>query len=420
MMVVDRRQVLRLLQSWMFVWLVVAGCTPGRLDDGSNDAGVDGGPCPGACDAGWTCVAGSCVSIDPHCQGVDCPAGTRCDRGACVAIDLCDGMSCPNDGEVCQNGLCVSGEADSDGDGFTARVDCDDSEPEVYPGAVEVCNGRYDACDDALGDGADECPGLCCGEEPACRDCCDASSCGGGDWTCSGEHRCECSGMVCGGECVAGSECCTTADCPTNWTCGAAGQCICECTDCDGTCYGSPPCCEFADVPVSHTFHDEISAICDAGITHGCGDGANYCPTDPLTRETLAVLLVNALFETPSDASETAYFDDISGLWTSPYINRIYELDLTSGCGTRLYCPSDIVTRRIGAVFLVKALGETESLANSDAHFDDLEEHFSTSFVNRLFELDIARGCGTRLFCPNEPLTRAQVATFLARGFLCF
>ena len=30
---------------------------------------------------------------------------------------------------------------DEDGDGYSAEVDCDDSNPDVNPGTVEVCNG---------------------------------------------------------------------------------------------------------------------------------------------------------------------------------------------------------------------------------------------------------------------------------------
>jgi hypothetical protein len=58
---------------------------------------------------------------------------------------------------------------DADGDGYTSDVDCNDTNPAIYPGATEVCNGVDDNCDtivdggtDADGDGiysvCDNCP----------------------------------------------------------------------------------------------------------------------------------------------------------------------------------------------------------------------------------------------------------------------
>ena len=42
---------------------------------------------------------------------------------------------------------------DLDGDGYTADVDCDDTDPEVHPDAPERCNGLDDDCDEVVDDG---------------------------------------------------------------------------------------------------------------------------------------------------------------------------------------------------------------------------------------------------------------------------
>lgn len=41
----------------------------------------------------------------------------------------------------------ASSTADRDGDGFAADVDCDDQDPNTYPGAPERCDGRNNDCD---------------------------------------------------------------------------------------------------------------------------------------------------------------------------------------------------------------------------------------------------------------------------------
>ncbi len=45
---------------------------------------------------------------------------------------------------------CPASSPDSDGDGFCAAEECDDANPEVYPGAPEVCDGLDNACSGSI------------------------------------------------------------------------------------------------------------------------------------------------------------------------------------------------------------------------------------------------------------------------------
>ena len=112
----------------------------------------------------------------------------------------------------------------------------------------------------------------------------------------------------------------------------------------------------FTDVSGSHS--GAINAIAEAGITVGCSDdGPRYCPTQPVSREQMASLLANALHLTASGPSP---FSDVSGVHATN-VAAIAEADITRGCdqtGT-LYCPRDSVTRAQMATFLARALGLT-------------------------------------------------------------
>lgn len=43
---------------------------------------------------------------------------------------------------------------DNDGDGYPAAEDCDDTNPDVYPGATETCDGVDQDCDGEIDEGA--------------------------------------------------------------------------------------------------------------------------------------------------------------------------------------------------------------------------------------------------------------------------
>jgi hypothetical protein len=75
-------------------------------------------------------------------------------------------------------GACVD-PTDADSDGACADVDCDDQDPDTFPGAVEQCDGRDNACAgavpadelDADGDGPSTCEGDCDDADPTRQSC---------------------------------------------------------------------------------------------------------------------------------------------------------------------------------------------------------------------------------------------------------
>lgn len=116
----------------------------------------------------------------------------------------------------------------------------------------------------------------------------------------------------------------------------------------------------FADVPKGSTFQRDISALADAGITLGCNPPANdrYCPRDPVTREQMASFLARAL-DLPT--GPRGVFSDVpSGSTHERTIGALAKAGITQGCNpprnTR-YCPVDPVTREQMATFLFRALG---------------------------------------------------------------
>jgi hypothetical protein len=149
------------------------------------------------------------------------------------------------------------------------------------------------------------------------------------------------------------------------------------------------------------------------GLTKGCGsDGKTFCPDQVVSREHMAVFLAAALNLPPGPDA----FTDDEG---SPYedaINAIAAAGITSGCspdGTS-FCPASPVSRAQMATFLTKAfkLGP-----GPDAFVDD-EGLVHEEAINSLAAAGITSGCDAaqKLYCPENSVTRGQMATFLFRA----
>ncbi len=115
----------------------------------------------------------------------------------------------------------------------------------------------------------------------------------------------------------------------------------------------------FNDVPETHLFHSEISWLAAAGITLGCNPPANdmFCPDDAVTRGQMAAFLVRAL-GLDDDGGGNRFVDDDGSVFEED-IARLAAAGITLGCNppaNDMFCPDDAVTRGQMAAFLHRAL----------------------------------------------------------------
>ena len=103
------------------------------------------------------------------------------------------------------------------------------------------------------------------------------------------------------------------------------------------------------------------------------------------------------------------------------YIEALFAAGITTGCATDplLYCPNDPVTRAEMAAFLLRAMGHADHLPTFQGYFSDVPSGlWFTGFVEHLFEHGVTAGCATSplRYCPNDSVSRAEMAAFLLRG----
>lgn len=181
----------------------------------------------------------------------------------------------------------------------------------------------------------------------------------------------------------------------------------------------SPP-GPFDDVPADHLFADDVEWLASEGITKGCNPPENtlFCPDDFVTRGQMAAFLVRALGYTEG-LGANLFVDDDGNTFEND-IDRLGTAGVTKGCNPPVnngYCPGDFVTRGQMAAFLVRALGYTDD-GGGDLFIDDDSSTFESD-IDRLGTAGVTKGCNPPVnneFCPNDLVTRAQMAAFLHRA----
>ena len=91
-----------------------------------------------------------------------------------------------------------------------------------------------------------------------------------------------------------------------------------------------------------------------------------------------------------------APFTDLSGYQGS--IDWLYREGITAGCTPTLFCPDDTVTRIQMAMFLTRAL---DLATTSTDYFDDDDGRTGESSVNAMRRAGLTGGCGPRRYCPT-------------------
>ena len=114
----------------------------------------------------------------------------------------------------------------------------------------------------------------------------------------------------------------------------------------------------FPDVPASDPFYSFIENLFHNGVTAGNLDGG-FHPGDPITRAQMAVFLLKGKFgpsHIPPPATGTVFPDVHVGDFAADWIEELGGFRITAGCDDAGdYCPNDPVTRAQMAVFLLKS-----------------------------------------------------------------
>ncbi len=186
------------------------------------------------------------------------------------------------------------------------------------------------------------------------------------------------------------------------------------------------PTATFADVPVTYWAWSYIERLYAAGITGGCANNPlRYCPDNTVTRGQMAIFLLKGIhgsdYTPPAVGDSTGFADVPTTYWAAAWIKQLAAEGITGGCGSGNYCPDKPVTRAQMAVFLLKAkYGNAYTpppLGDGSGFADVPASNPFAPWIKQLAAEKITGGCGGGNYCPNNAVTRAQMAVFLVKAF---
>ena len=99
-------------------------------------------------------------------------------------------------------------------------------------------------------------------------------------------------------------------------------------------------------------------------------------------------------------------------------VETIFHNGITGGCGATTYCPDQVVTRAQMAIFLLKSRygsSYVPPLPTGTLFLDVPFAAFGAGWIEDLAARGITSGCGSGNYCPNTSVTRASMAVLLLR-----
>jgi len=191
---------------------------------------------------------------------------------------------------------------------------------------------------------------------------------------------------------------------------------------------------DFGDVNYQQgnpSFINGINTIYAREITIGCSVSPRlYCPASPVKRAEMAVFLTRILTgQSVPPEPLTQRFNDVpiststSPYWARSFIEYIARRKITTGCGDPadgLFCPEQPVSRAEMAVFLIRTLGlkNLPPVPVNQPPFNDVPvNYWAAPFIQELARRGITGGCGDGNFCPERQVTREEMAAFMVRAF---
>lgn len=182
----------------------------------------------------------------------------------------------------------------------------------------------------------------------------------------------------------------------------------------------------FVDVAPGTTHAEAISCLLAYGVTQGqfIDSDLVYNPQGRVTRQQMASFVARMLAQLPGDvfalpeARDDAMFDDSDDISTAHIIsvNQLVDSGIIEGFPDGTYRPAEPLNRAQMASFIIRSLEEVtgKDIPRSPIFEDASGTH--AAHIEKLATIGVTVGRDINTYAPDEPVTRSQMASFIARS----
>ncbi|WP_342537648.1 S-layer homology domain-containing protein [Sporosarcina sp. FSL K6-1540] len=170
----------------------------------------------------------------------------------------------------------------------------------------------------------------------------------------------------------------------------------------------------FSDVPSSKHFAEAVYDLAERNIIGGYPDGT-YRPGNSITRGQAAAIIAKMIKLDTSNAKNPGFKDVSKANGYYKAIAAMAEKSIISGYGDGRFGPNDPITRAQMASILVKAFDLPRyDFTSYKSPFEDVKRGAGHDpNILIIYRLGITTGMSTDRFSPNESITRGQAAKML-------
>ena len=185
----------------------------------------------------------------------------------------------------------------------------------------------------------------------------------------------------------------------------------------------------FPDVLADHWAWQQVLSCVDADIVKGYDD-ALYHPEGQITRDQMAVYVSRAVAggdaDVPPGPSSPSFSDVPTTHWAYRHVEFAVDQGIVQGYAGGDYQPGSTVTRDQMAVYIARSMFAPDGEAGLDAAYDPPDgwtfadvptTHWAFQHVEYCYSQEIVQGYYDGLYHPGLPVTRDQMAVYVARAF---